>query len=100
MPVLSTEAAPGLRRILNSLTRLASELKAENQNVAPVPGRDWRDSLIASQRNVIQHYRRVLATQHMPPAERQALLDRIARIESEIRSLEGFDEEPVRREAA
>jgi hypothetical protein len=96
----STEAAPGLRRVLNSLTRLASELKAENQNVATVPDRDWRDSLIAGQRNVIQHYRRVLATQHMPPAERQALLARIARIESEIRSLEGLDEEPVRREAA
>jgi hypothetical protein len=100
MSVISTDAAPGLRRVLTSLARLAAELRADNQNVAPVHDRDWRDSLIAGQRNVIQHYRRVLATQHMPPAERQALLDRIAHIEGEIRSLEGLDQEPVRREAA
>ena len=92
MTVLSTQARPGLRRVLDALGKLASELEADKKS-ASVPQADWRASLIAGQKNVIGHYRHVLATQRMPPAERQALLDRIARLEEEIRSLERNSEE-------
>lgn len=92
MLVPSTRERPGLLRALSALARIASESNKESQANAPtwLP-RDWRASFIAGQRNVIQHYRRVLATHHMPAAERQALLDRIARVEDEIRSLEQTD---------
>jgi hypothetical protein len=100
MLVPSIEARPGLRRVLSSLARIAFELKDEQQANAFVPERDWRESLIAGQRNVIQHYRRVLATHHMPPAERQAVLDRIALIEDEIRSLEQAEGKPPHQVAA
>jgi hypothetical protein len=36
---------------------------------------------------VINHYRHGLATHNMPPAERDAVLGRIARIEDEIQTL-------------
>lgn len=94
MLVPSTRERPGLLRALSALARIASESNSENQVNAPTwfP-QDWRASFIAGQRNVIQHYRRVLATHHMPAAERQALLDRIARIDDEIRLLEQSDGE-------
>lgn len=78
---------PGVRRVLDALGLLASELKAEPRFSGPLE-HDWRSSFIEGQRSVIQHYRSVLATQHMPPAERQAVLDRIASIEAEIGSLQ------------
>jgi hypothetical protein len=100
MNVPSTRARPGIRRVLSALGSLASELEAEKRNTAPASAPDWRASLIAGQKNVIEHYRRVLATQRMPPAERQAVLDRIARIENEIRSLQQPEAEHFRLEAA
>lgn len=78
---------PGVRRVLDALGLLASELKAEPRFSGPLE-HDWRSSFIEGQRNVIQHYGAVLATQRMPPAERQAVLDRIASIEAEIRSFQ------------
>jgi hypothetical protein len=100
MNVPSTRARPGIRRVLSALGSLASELEAEKRNTAAAAQPDWRASLIAGQRNVIAHYRRVLATQRMPPVERQAVLDRIARIEDEIHSLQHPDGEHSRLEAA
>ena len=78
---------PGLRRVLEALSVLASGREADKPETA-VPLEDWRSSFVAGQRNVIQHYRTVLARQRMSPAERQALLDRIAKIEAEIHSVE------------
>ena len=78
---------PGVRRVLDALGLIASELMAEPRLSGPLE-HDWRSSFIEGQLNVIQHYRAVLATQRMPPAERQAVLDRIASIEAEIRSFQ------------
>ena len=86
MHLFSTKTQPGLRRVLDALGNLAFEFEANRQETR---ANDWRASFVEGQRNVIKHYRHVLATQRMPPAERQALLDRIARIENEIRALEG-----------
>jgi hypothetical protein len=77
-----------MRRVLDALGKLASEWEAEKRQPAQDLAADWRSSFIAGQKNVIQHYRHVLATQRMPPAERQAVLDRIKRVEDEIRALE------------
>ena len=96
----STQARPGLRRVLDALGHLASDLKADTRDIAARPQDDWRASFIAGQKNVIEHYRRVLATQRMPPAERQAVLDRIARIEEEVRSIKRADEAPAQLRAA
>ena len=90
---------PGLRRVLDALSFLASELKADKRETAVPPEEDWRSSFIAGQRNVIQHYRTVLARQRMPPAERQAVLDRIVKIEAEIQSL-GLPVEATRWQSA
>jgi hypothetical protein len=76
-----------MRRVLDALGKLAAEWESEKRQPAQDLA-DWRASLIVGQRNVIQHYRRLLATQRMPPAERQAVLDRIKRLEAEIRALE------------
>ena len=73
----------GLRRTREALGKLASRTRIE------VRPEDWRVSLIESQRKVIEHYRHVLARQPMPPAEREAILSRIARIEDEIRTMQG-----------
>ena len=87
MHLLSTKAQPALRRVLDAFGKLAFEFETERQDRASaIP--DWRASFLEGQRNVIKHYRHVLATQRMAPAERQALLDRIARIEREIRAME------------
>ena len=91
MHTLSTKTQPGLRRVLDALGKLAFEFETERQQPAV---NDWRASFAAGQRNVIKHYRHVLATQRMAPAERQAILDRIARIESEIRALEAQPSQP------
>src|SRR5689334_6491232 len=80
---------PGHRGVVvEALGRLASELHADTLKVQAQPENDWRASFGASQRHVIQHYLTVLATQRMPAAERQAVLDRIGKIEAEIQSLE------------
>ena len=79
---------PGLRRVLDALGLLASELDADKHRLGTPLDDDWRSSFVAGQTNVIRHYRTVLATQRMPPAERQALLDRIAVIEAEIKSVQ------------
>ena len=84
---------PGLRRILDAIGKLATEPDIRPSAPTPPPF-DWRGSLIEGQRNVIKYYRRVLATQRMPPAEHQAVLDRISRIEEEIRALEARDAPP------
>ena len=86
----STQARPGIRRVLDALGQIASDLEPGEKPARPVEF-DWRAVLIASQKNVIEHYRRLLATHQMPPAERQAVLDRIARIEDEIRGLAGAE---------
>ena len=87
MHVLSTKAQPALRRVLDAFGKLAFEFETERQDRAPAI-HDLRASFLEGQKNVIKHYRYVLATQRMAPAERQAVLDRIARIEKEIRALE------------
>jgi hypothetical protein len=87
-PKLERQNGPGHRRVVEALGRLASELQDDKLKMQAQPENDWRASFVAGQRNVIQHYRTVLATQRMPPAERQAVLDRIGRIEAEIQSLE------------
>lgn len=84
-------ARPGMRRVLDALGKLASDVEAEKQQAAAAPVTDWRSSLIEGQRNVIRHYRRVLATQRMAPAEREALLDRIRRVEAEVQALEAME---------
>jgi hypothetical protein len=98
MRTLTTLTRPGTSRVLDALGKLASELKTEKSK--PTPATDWRSSLIEGQRNVIRHYRRVLATQRMSPGERQALLDRIAHVEGEIRALEIGEKESRQLEAA
>jgi hypothetical protein len=85
----STQPRPGLRRTLEAFGKLAAELKTGNRDARPE--REWRTALIDSQRRVIEHYRHVLARRRMPPAERAALLERITRVEDEIRVLQ--DEE-------
>jgi len=92
-----TAARPGLRRVLDALGKLASEFHKGEE--APALD-DWRLSLIEGQRNVIKYYRQVLATQRMAPAERHAVLYRIARIEEEIQGLEASLDAPPRLEAA
>ena len=79
---------PGLRRVLDALGTLKSELETDKRRLSGQVNDDWRISFVAGQRSVIQHYRAVLATQRMPPAERQAVLDRIASIEAEIQSVQ------------
>jgi hypothetical protein len=79
---------PGLRRVLDALSVLASGLEQDKREIEIPLEEDWRSSFAAGQRNVIQHYRAVLARQRMAPAERQALLDRIAKIDAEIQSVE------------
>ena len=93
MQLLSTKTQPGLRRVLDAFGKVAFEYDA-----APAPY-DWRASFADGQRNVIKHFRHVLATQRMAPAERQALLDRIARIEDKIRAVEE-PQTALRKEAA
>jgi hypothetical protein len=88
----------GMRRVLDALGKLASELEAEKSMPAAVT--DWRSSFIEGQRNVTRHYRRVLATQKMPPGERQALLERIKRVEDEVRALEMGEMDRRKLEAA
>lgn len=75
---------PSLRRGLDALGTLASELETDKRRLSGQVHDDWRISFIAGQRSVIQHYRTVLATQRVPPSERQAVLNRIASIEAEI----------------
>ena len=87
MHMLSVKTQPALRRVLDAFGKLTFEFDREGQEETPAM-HDWRVSFIEGQRNVIKHYRHVLASQRMAPAERQALLDRIARIEDEIRVLE------------
>ena len=79
---------PGLRRVLDALGTLKSELETDKRRLSGQVNDHWRISFVAGQRRVIQHYRAVLATQRMPPAERQAVLDRIASIEAEIQSVQ------------
>ena len=99
MHTLSVKTQPALRRVLDAFGKLAFEFEREGQEQAPVM-HDWRASLIEGQRNIIKHYRYILATQRMAPAERQAVLDRIARIEEEIRTLEAPEAIPASRTAA
>jgi hypothetical protein len=87
MHLLSTKAQPALRRVLDAFGKLAFEFETERHDRAFATP-DWRASFLEGPRNVIKHYRHVLATQRMAPAERQALLDHIARIEREIRAME------------
>jgi hypothetical protein len=77
-----------MRRVLDALGKLAAQWESEKRQPAQAVKADWRASFIMGQKNVIWHYRRLLATQRMPPAERQAVLDRIKRLEDEIRALE------------
>jgi hypothetical protein len=87
-PTLERQNGPGHRRVVDALGRLASEFQDDKLKMQAQPENDWRASFVAGQRNVVQHYRTVLAMQRMPPAEGQAVLDRIGRIEAEIQSLE------------
>src|ERR1044072_734593 len=85
---LERQAEPGHRRVVEALGRLASEHQADTLGMKAHLENDWRASFVASQRNVIQHYRTVRATQRRPVAERQAVLDRIGKVEAEIQSPE------------
>src|SRR3954466_10225106 len=82
-----TQPRPGLRGVVDAVKGLASELEAERRQASSAVSADWLTSLIDSQERVIKHYRHVLATHHMPPAERGELLERIARIEAEVANL-------------
>jgi hypothetical protein len=81
------------RRVLDALGKLALDFETDRVRVSPKL--EGPLSFVEGQRNVIKHYRHVLATQRMPPSDRQALLDRIARVEEEIRELEGAPVVPV-----
>jgi hypothetical protein len=59
---------------------------------------DVRRFLIHSTRKVIDHYQHVLATHPMPEGERDAIHDRIAREDSELRRLMQRDQHHVSRE--
>ena len=87
MSTAEKTARAGLHRLVDAIGNVASELGRVKGQQTAVPY-DWRRSLIEGQRNVIKYYRQVMATQRMPPTERTAVLDRIARIEEEIRELE------------
>lgn len=87
-----TQTRPGLRRVVDALKGLALELEAEKRQAPSAVIADWRDSFIESQSRVIDHYRHVLATHTMRPAERNALLERIARIEAELASFKQMHE--------
>lgn len=50
---------------------------------------DWREALVARQQAVLEHYRRVLTRGPVPAGELAAILDRVARVEDEIRALTG-----------
>ena len=87
-----TQTRPGLRRVVDALRGLASELRAEKRQAPSAVNVDWLDSFIDSQSKVIDHYRHVLATHRMPPAERNAVLERIARIEAELATFKQMHE--------
>jgi hypothetical protein len=55
------------------------------QNVSSA---DWRTSFIARHRRVLEGYRDVLDNGSIPPAERDAIVERMRRIAQEIRDVE------------
>ena len=79
---------PGTRRVLDAMRSMASEARERPRDGA-IP--DWRVS-IRGHRMVRDLYREVLATHDMPPAERAAIQDRIARTEAELASLDAMHE--------
>jgi len=49
---------------------------------------DWRLSFIARHRRVLKGYQDVLDSGSIPPAEREAIIERMRRIAQEIRDVE------------
>jgi hypothetical protein len=50
----------------------------------------WRTSFIARHRRVLKGYRDVLDNGSIPPAERDAIIERMRRVAQEIRDAEGL----------
>src|SRR5688572_5808569 len=73
----------GTRRVLDAMRSMAPDTQARpSDDAVDLP--DWRACLIRGHRKVLDLYREVLATHHMPQAERASIQDRIARIEASL----------------
>jgi hypothetical protein len=103
--MLAREPHPpsGTRRAIDALGSTIADM-APGERLGRLPDfADWRESLLRNQLRVISHYRHLLATHRMPDGERNAIEGRIARIETELRSLADSGDtgsQPVQVEAA
>jgi predicted RNA binding protein with dsRBD fold (UPF0201 family) len=82
---LSRSAVP-LRRVLEAVSNVVSEIQTARSTVEQSRP-DVRPFLIRSTRNVIDHYRRVLANHEISEAERKAIRARLTDQERLLRDL-------------
>ena len=91
MLTIAQRAQPATRRVIDAMRSMASDSQERARDGA-IHLPDWRVSLIRGHRKVRDLYREVLATHELAQAERAAIEDRIARIDSELASLDAIHE--------